>query len=200
MKPVAFAAWLLFTLYMNAMAVETNTTTTICTRPEFVGLGLDEFGFPTNLAAAYAKGQADARRDLTNGALCTKTYGLPTPWASSYRTLLEKRCGVKEEGIAGCMVTQGVAKYAEGYDEISYAYIEQKFGTNIFDELESEAQSNWQKARASTIYRVQPGDTLTKIAHKHGVTLKALESVNPNLDGGRLKVGQKISLPPMGKE
>ena len=196
MKLVIFAAWLLFTLRTNVMAVETNTATTIASRPEFAGLGLDEFGFPTNLVAAYAKGQADARRDLTNGMLCTKTFGLPTPWAFNYRALLEKRCGVKEEGIAGCMVTEGVDKYAEGYNEISYAYIEQKFGTNIFDQLESEAQTNWQKVRRSTVYRVQIGDTLTKIAHDRGVTLKALESVNPDLDRDRLKIGQKILIPP----
>lgn len=44
------------------------------------------------------------------------------------------------------------------------------------------------------IYTVKSGDNLTKIARAHGVTLKALRSVN-NLRMDALKVGQKLKIP-----
>jgi len=48
---------------------------------------------------------------------------------------------------------------------------------------------------AGTEYVVVHGDTLAKIAHKNGVTVKALEDANPGVQPTKLKVGQKLSLP-----
>jgi len=44
-------------------------------------------------------------------------------------------------------------------------------------------------------YTVVKGDTLGKIAKAHGVTLKALEAANPNVQPTKLKVGQKLTIP-----
>jgi len=44
-------------------------------------------------------------------------------------------------------------------------------------------------------YVVVHGDTLGKIAHKNGVSLKALEEANPGVVPTKLKVGQKLNLP-----
>ena len=44
------------------------------------------------------------------------------------------------------------------------------------------------------LYVVRSGDTLTKIAHSHGVTVKAIESDN-NLSTTKIKVGQKLKIP-----
>jgi len=44
------------------------------------------------------------------------------------------------------------------------------------------------------LYSVKSGDTLTKIARAHGVTVKALESEN-NLSTTQIKVGQKLKIP-----
>ena len=46
-----------------------------------------------------------------------------------------------------------------------------------------------------TEYVVVKGDSLWKIAKKNGVTVKAIEAANPNIDPAKLKVGQKISIP-----
>lgn len=46
----------------------------------------------------------------------------------------------------------------------------------------------------SESYVVKSGDTLTKIAKAHGVTVKAIESAN-NLSTTKIKVGQKLKLP-----
>jgi LysM repeat protein len=44
------------------------------------------------------------------------------------------------------------------------------------------------------IYTVKPNDTLTKIAHDHGTTVKAIETAN-NLTTTKIKVGQKLTIP-----
>jgi LysM repeat protein len=49
---------------------------------------------------------------------------------------------------------------------------------------------------SGTEYVVVQGDTLSKIAKSHGVSLSALEAANPGVDPRRLKVGQKLTLPP----
>jgi LysM repeat protein len=43
-------------------------------------------------------------------------------------------------------------------------------------------------------YTVKAGDTLSKIAHAHGVTIKALEEAN-NLNTTRINVGKKLRIP-----
>jgi LysM repeat protein len=48
---------------------------------------------------------------------------------------------------------------------------------------------------AGTEYTVVKGDTLGKIAKAHGVTLKALEAANPNVQPTKLKVGEKLTIP-----
>jgi LysM repeat protein len=50
---------------------------------------------------------------------------------------------------------------------------------------------------ATTTYTVKPGDTLTKIARSHGITIKQLSSAN-NLRTGRITAGQKLKIPAPG--
>ncbi len=49
-----------------------------------------------------------------------------------------------------------------------------------------------------TEYVVVAHDTLGKISKKNGVTLKALEAANPGVNPNKLKVGQKLTIPPGG--
>jgi len=181
-------------------ADSTNQPAKSSRHSEFTGQVLDEYGYPTNTTIAYAQGQTDARHDLTNGVLTLKTCGLPSPDAFEYWTLLEKRCGVKTIGLAGCMVTDGLLKYEEGYNDVASTYIQQKFGTNIFDELEKEASAKHQGAQTDTpgTYKIRDGDTLLKIAHDRHVTLKALLKANPKLEPTKLQIGQKIIIPAQG--
>jgi LysM repeat protein len=45
-----------------------------------------------------------------------------------------------------------------------------------------------------TFYVVKSGDTLTRIARTHGITVKAIESAN-GLTGDRIVVGTKLTIP-----
>jgi LysM repeat protein len=51
---------------------------------------------------------------------------------------------------------------------------------------------------ATTEYTVVSGDTLGKIAHAHGVSLKALEAANPGVDPKKLHPKQKLNIPAGG--
>lgn len=44
-------------------------------------------------------------------------------------------------------------------------------------------------------YVIKAGDTFSKIARALGTTLADIQAVNPGVDSGKLKVGQKIKLP-----
>lgn len=53
-----------------------------------------------------------------------------------------------------------------------------------------------QPSPQATEYSVLKGDTLSGIASKFGVTLKALQEANPGIEPTRLQIGQKIQVPP----
>lgn len=44
-------------------------------------------------------------------------------------------------------------------------------------------------------YIIKSGDTFAKIARAQGASLADVQAVNPGIDAGKLKVGQKIKLP-----
>ena len=48
---------------------------------------------------------------------------------------------------------------------------------------------------SSRTYEVVAGDTGSKIAQAHGVSLSALQSANPGVDWRRLQIGQKLNIP-----
>jgi LysM repeat protein len=53
-----------------------------------------------------------------------------------------------------------------------------------------------QRARRSRTYTVKPGDTLSSIAVKTGVSLERIQALNPNLDSQALQTGQQVKLSP----
>jgi LysM repeat protein len=53
-----------------------------------------------------------------------------------------------------------------------------------------------QRTRRRRTYTVQPGDTLSSIAVKTGVSLARIQALNPNLDSQALQTGQRVKLSP----
>jgi LysM repeat protein len=49
---------------------------------------------------------------------------------------------------------------------------------------------------ASRMYVVKPGDTLTVIADKAGVSLETIQRLNPRVDPQALQTGQRLKLSP----
>lgn len=50
-------------------------------------------------------------------------------------------------------------------------------------------------AAAAQPYVVSKGDTLSTIAKKMGVSIKAIEDANPNIEPTKLQIGQKLQIP-----
>ncbi|MEF2278410.1 M23 family metallopeptidase [Deinococcus sp. YIM 134068] len=53
----------------------------------------------------------------------------------------------------------------------------------------------WLSLAAAATVTVQPGDTLTRLAVRHGTTVNALIQANPSLRQGLLKAGARLTLP-----
>lgn len=193
----AFLAVALLTqMFVRAGAAEV-------TRAQFSKAQLDWLGYPTNAAQAADLGRSDARRDLSNGVVRVPMFGLPMPWSGEYDRILEQKYKVGSYGLGGCVVSAGLVAYADGYSEVSRAYIEQKHGTNIWQQARAQAEEAWKKKLSpelekearQNVYRVRAGDYLGRIAREHGVTVKALQEANPGVNPTRLKVGQEIRIP-----
>ena len=56
------------------------------------------------------------------------------------------------------------------------------------------------ESAASKSYVVQPGDSLSRIAHRAGVSSHELMELNGIKDSNKLRIGQKLSLPAYAKE
>jgi LysM repeat protein len=50
------------------------------------------------------------------------------------------------------------------------------------------------KKKAATFYVVRPGDSLSSISVKTGVSVPTLESLNPGVDPAALQTGQRLRL------
>lgn len=46
-----------------------------------------------------------------------------------------------------------------------------------------------------TVHRIASGDTYSSLARTYGVTIRAIENANPNVNPNRLQVGQEIIIP-----
>ena len=66
---------------------------------------------------------------------------------------------------------------------------------------EAPAQNSAQSGNAGAvadglkIHKIQSGDTLSKLAKKYAVSLSSILKANPDVNPGRLKIGQEIKIP-----
>jgi hypothetical protein len=95
---------------------------------------------------AYPRGMIVACADGLRGHDELKVYGLPPPWDSEFRRLVSERYDVEINGVAGCVVTQELAWYVDGYNSVACARLQARFGKDIFTECENDARAAWQKA------------------------------------------------------
>jgi hypothetical protein len=77
-----------------------------------------------------------------------KVYGMPPPWDGEFRRLASRRYGVEINAVAGCVVTQELCSYVDGYNAVTHARLLAHFGKDIFAECEEDARTAWQKAQS----------------------------------------------------
>ena len=100
--------------------------------------------------SAYLHGALDAWVDRARGQSKFKSYGYVMGWEGEYRRLLRDRYGVTVEPVAGCLVTEDLVRYVHGYNDVSCARLQARFGKDIFAECKKEARTAWKQ--------LHPGD------------------------------------------
>ncbi|WP_257307569.1 hypothetical protein [Geothrix campi] len=88
-------------------------------------------------------GSARAGVDLLRGKPEMKVHGLGMSYSMIYWNLLETRYGLHSEIVAGCVVTERQFAYWQGYNRTIRAYYNHKYGRDIFEECDQEAQKQW---------------------------------------------------------
>ncbi|HEX2102252.1 MAG TPA: LysM domain-containing protein [Solirubrobacteraceae bacterium] len=62
--------------------------------------------------------------------------------------------------------------------------------------VSERSRSSKRRSRRTRTYTVKPGDTLSSIALKTGLTLERIQQLNPRLDSNALQTGQRVKLSP----
>jgi hypothetical protein len=57
--------------------------------------------------------------------------------------MLRERYGIETRRVAGCVVSQSLVAYAEGYNSVGADAANRKFGHDVFQESEAEASRIW---------------------------------------------------------
>ena len=90
--------------------------------------------------AAYYNGKIEARLDLLRGEYNIRSYGASGAWREKYREILLREYGVNLVEVAGCIVTDELVEEVRGYNEVSEAAIERRYGQGTLERV-------WHRAR-----------------------------------------------------
>ena len=96
---------------------------------------------------AYYQGKREFERDLSQGLLKFRIYGLPVEWNGPdlYAEYLRKDYGIELVRVAGCGVDDLLVERTRGYDELSLATIESRFGKGLLDRVHQRAVIEWER-------------------------------------------------------
>lgn len=93
------------------------------------------------------RGRADARRDLAEGRLELRLWGLPVLWRPIQMEMLRSR-GVVSRTVAGCVLTYEQEAAWEGYNAVMAAEIERRYGRTFLDDTAAQARAEFERIRA----------------------------------------------------
>jgi hypothetical protein len=96
---------------------------------------------------AYYQGRREFERDLSQGLLKFRIYGEPVEWNGPdlYAEYLRKDYGIELVRVANCVVDDLLVERTRGYDELSLATIESRFGKGVLDKVHQRAVIEWEK-------------------------------------------------------
>lgn len=82
-------------------------------------------------------GRADAERDVRAGTLAIEAYGFGAG-AGSYVRLFRDRFQVEVRAVAGCLVDDTIIGHVSGYNAVTEAEIERRFGRGAMEAAQEE--------------------------------------------------------------
>ena len=92
--------------------------------------------------AAYPRGALEARIDDARGDYRIKSAGYPARWSGLAHQKLRDRYGIEFDAEAGCDVMAWQAWYIEGYNTVSWAAIQSRYG-DVVRQCYEEAQAEY---------------------------------------------------------
>lgn len=113
---------------------------------------------------------------------------------------IASRCGVSARELAALNNIKDANKVRVGQKLVlpDYAKAQPSVASSSKPKAKSKPKAET-AAKVSTAggagYVVQSGDSLSKIASKHGVKISALRAANPKLKGDKIMIGQKLVIP-----
>ena len=143
-------------------------------------------GLPFNLdplsvwsyGTAYQRGKADARKDIAAGVLAVETFGLGA--GGRHVQLVRERFGIDTRIVAGCGVNDEILGHAAGYNKVSEAEIDRRFGLAAVEavreegaRLDAEAYEEQKRADRRLAARV------SSFSAQHHVVLTSLSVYPP---------------------
>ena len=96
-------------------------------------------------ASAYQAGRSEAIKDVKDNRLVIEVSGLPAPWSGQYAKLLADKYHVQLKTVAGCIVDSRIVGHERGYNEISIAEIERRFGRGFLAKTAGDVQKKWEQ-------------------------------------------------------
>lgn len=95
--------------------------------------------------SASLRGQIMAHFDVARGRYRQLAFGLAVPTRSAYARLLGERYGIEMRAVAGCIVSDSLIAYVQGYNKVSAAAANRKWGRDVFQESRQEAGRIWSR-------------------------------------------------------
>jgi len=126
---------------------------------------------------SHQKGRIEATQDIKHNVYTVKGYGLPFfndySWPSReeiYQSILKEKYNITIKLIGGCVVDNKTRDYIIGYDDVSIAAIESRWGKGILDSVREQANAD---------YDQKYGDMQREYDKKLLEGLKSLPKKNP---------------------
>ena len=96
---------------------------------------------------AALAGRSEARRDIRDGQLGLKAWGLPMPAVRVYRDILAKRYAIDYHGVAGCVVDATEEAGWITYNEVMETEIARRFGPDLLERTWRESEQTYAAQR-----------------------------------------------------
>ena len=93
-------------------------------------------------ASAYHAGRTSAAKDVAAGQLTIEVYGLGAGH-DFYAKTLQERYQIQPKVVADCLVDEQILGHAAGYNSVSEAEIERRFGSGTLAVLHEETQRHY---------------------------------------------------------
>jgi hypothetical protein len=133
--------------------------------------------------SAYRAGKAQAKKDIAAGILVIEEHGLGAAGDSEVRRILRERYNIELKAIAGCFVDETILGHEAGYNAVSAAEIDRRFG---WDHVEAAREEGFRMEREENAHRERYfKDLANRISSFSSDSKIALESLRLWADGRR---------------